>query len=71
MNLNQNNTLHTKKPNQEYNADCNTKKHPKLRTYKLFELPVENLKLPSNAQVYCNHSNTIYEAILQLLTYLK
>jgi len=22
------NTLHHKKPNQEYNADCNTKKHP-------------------------------------------
>jgi len=30
MNLNQNNTLHTKKPIQEdnINADCNTKKHP-------------------------------------------
>jgi len=23
--------LHTKKPNQEYNADCSTKKHPELQ----------------------------------------
>jgi len=25
--------MHTKKPNQEYNADCSTKKHPRIVTF--------------------------------------